>query len=150
MAPANSNVADVRATAEFGTNRSKKEDSIAIFGQSSKPIFSDRELGQMNNVRDKDGNILDFTPNDRGFFRTLFDPTYVLAQYDADEIDENGVEHKKGELKRDEDGMTYYEELGDRNVNGRIVLRPLDVLTEDGSNLNRYDFFDQDSLTTEG
>lgn len=151
LAPVTSKVEDIRAKAELGkTNKLHKEDSIEVFGRSSAPLLSDREIGQMNFVRDKDGNVLDFTPNDRGFFKSIFDPTYVLAQYDEDTVDEFGIQHYKGELKRDEDGATYYEELGDRTVGDRIVLRPLDVLTEDTSAVNKYDFFDQDSLETEG
>lgn len=151
LAPVTGKVEDIRAKAELGkTNKLHKEDSIEVFGRSSAPLLSDREIGQMNFVRDKDGNVLDFTPNDRGFFKSIFDPTYVLAQYDEDTVDEFGIQHYKGELKRDEDGATYYEELGDRSVGGRQVLRPLDVLTKDGSGLNKYDFFDADGLESSG
>lgn len=142
------NVADVSARASFGKNATLTSTGIEGIGKVTASPFSDREIGQRNNVRDSEtGKVLDYTPNDIGFLRTaLGKDTYVLAQYDEDTVDEDGIRHRKGELKRDEDGATYYETLGNRSASGRIVLNPFDVLTEDGSAWNSIDFMDSDGI----
>ena len=43
-------------------------------------------------------------------------------------------------------GNFYYEKLDGRDVYGRRVLNKMNVLTTDGSYLNRYDFFDSDDI----
>ena len=101
-------------------------------------------------MHDKDGNELDFSPNSRGFFKSIFAPTAALAQYDETGMyDENGkqVMHYKGEYKLNADGDPYYEELGDKNPYGREILRVSDVVTVDGTTLNKYfDIFDADGI----
>jgi len=54
----------------------------------------------------------------------------VLAQWDYDDPD---GKFKKGDLKYNENGMPYYETLGDRDIVGRDVLHFTDTITEDGS-----------------
>lgn len=133
-----------------GRNLRKESRGVENLGIVSAPQFSTREIAQMNEVRDKNGNKLGYTPNEKGgLFKGLFMPTLVLAQYDEDQVEIiNGKEiiHKKGDLKLDEFGDPYYEELGDRDIYGRDVLHYTDVLTEDGSKFNEYDFFDSDGL----
>lgn len=73
----------------------------------------------------------------------------VLAQWDEDgEHEVNGriVSHRKGDLKFNEKGDTYYETLGGRSVAGKDILHVSDTLTKDGSSWNKYDFFDSDGL----
>jgi hypothetical protein len=77
----------------------------------------------------------------------LFRPTLVLASYDKDEYDEKGnLLHKKGDLKYNDDGFTYYETLGNRSISGKQVLAYSDSITREGSWLNKADFFDSDGL----
>lgn len=151
MAPIGANTRDVSSKFALGNNNPTKiEIGIEGLGISSESQFSNRELAQANEVRDEFGKKLGYTPNDQGgWFKSLSRPTLVLAQYDEDTVEIiNGhrVIHKKGELKLDEYGVPYYEELGDREVYGRDVLHYTDTLTTDGSKWNKYDFFDSDGL----
>lgn len=89
------------------------------------------------------------SPND-SFAEHFFD-TLVLAQYDEDGthtdlVSGQIVEHKKGDLKLDQNGNFYYEKLDGRDIYGRRVLNKMNVLTTDGSFWNRYDFFDSDDI----
>ena len=89
------------------------------------------------------------SPNDN-FFGNFFD-TLVMAQYDEDgthidPITGEKVEHRKGDLKTNQDGEFYYEKLDGRDVYGRRVLNKMNVLTTDGSFWNKYDFFDSDDI----
>jgi len=110
--------------------------------------FSDREVAQANKVRDENGNVLDWTPNDKGgLIKGLFRPSLVMASYDEDVYDENGVLiHQKGELKLDENGDPYTELLGNRDSYGKDVVKITDTLTIDGTKLNDWDPFDSDGL----
>lgn len=151
MAPIGASTRDVSAKFVLGKNNPTKiESGIEALGIRSESNFSNRELAQANEVRDANGNKLGYTPNERGgWFMSLSRPTLVLAQYDEDTeeiIDGRKVIHKKGELKLDEYGVPYYEELGDREIYGRDVLHYTDTLSEDGSRWNKYDFFDSDGL----
>lgn len=89
------------------------------------------------------------SPNDS--FWTDFWDTRVMAQWDedgehVDPISKELVKHKKGELKLNENGTYYYENLDGRDVYGRRVLSKLNTLTTDGSAINKYDFFDSDGI----
>lgn len=89
------------------------------------------------------------SPNDS--FWTDFWDTRVMAQWDEDgehidPVTKEKVQHKKGELKLNENGTYYYENLDGRDVYGRRVLSKLNTLTTDGSAINKYDFFDSDGL----
>ena len=110
--------------------------------------FDVREVAQNNWVRDENGNILDWKPNDKGgLAKALTRPTLVLATYDEDEKDANGrIIHHKGDMKFDENGDPYYELLGNRDASGRDVLHYTDTITRDDDDINRFDFFDSDSL----
>lgn len=93
--------------------------------------------------------IWDDSPND-SFFKNFFD-TLVLAQYDSDGTHKDPitgeiVNHKKGDLRVDDEGEFYYEKLDGRDVYGRRVLHKTDILTVDGSKWNDYDFFDSDNI----
>jgi len=112
-----------------------------------------REIAQTQKVQDHlSGDILDYTPNDSGFFGTIFSPSAVLAQYDEDgehydaDLGRN-VKHGKGEYKYNDAGKPYYETLGNREIYGKQSLGAFDVLTEDGSSANKWDFMDSDSKT---
>lgn len=73
----------------------------------------------------------------------------VLASWDDDgfhEVEGRMIPHKKGELKYNEDGDTYYEYLNGRSLAGKELLHASDIITTDGSNWNKYDFFDSDGL----
>lgn len=87
----------------------------------------------------------DWTPNEKGgIWKALNRPTLVLATWDEDGthvVDGRTLQHKKGDLKFNEDGDTYYETLGNREIYGKQVLGIEDTLTVDGSAWNKYDFW---------
>ena len=151
MTPVGAETKDVSAKFVLNQkNPTKIEYSIEGLGLTSESPFSNREIAQANEVRDENGNKLGYTPNERGgLFKSLSRPTLVLAQYDEDTtemVDGKQIVHMKGELKLDEHGLPYYEELGNREIYGRDVLHYTDTFTEDGSKWNKYDFFDSDGL----
>lgn len=127
--------------------------TVSMFGESEAATTA-AERAQNRKIYDPGrGTFLDITPNDGGFFKRMnnvvFGSTYALAAWDEDgehtQDDGRRVKHRKGELKYDSDGMEYYEVLGDRSPYGKQLLHATDVLTVDGSTLNKYDFFDSDS-----
>lgn len=150
--PFNTNIRDISAVITVGKGDfGHRAKGITGLGTIGDQVFSMREIAQDSRVRDENGNILDWSPNTRGFFKSIFDPTYVLATYDENGFhEENGqrVAHKKGEYKIDpETGDPFYEALGDRDPYGKEVLRIADTLTVDGTKLNKWDFLDSDGLT---
>lgn len=54
------------------------------------------------------------------------------------------VNHSVGDWKSDEYGKLYVEKLGKREIYGRQVINPTDILTTDGSLANKLDFLDSD------
>lgn len=122
------------------------------FNSIDKGAFSKRELAQRNKVVDyKTGKEFDFTPNDLGYFGSLKNETLVYASYDEDgiHIDESTgreLSHKKGEWKKNKVGKYYTENLGDREVYGKQVVNPTDLITVDGSAWGKIDYFDSDGL----
>lgn len=139
------------------SNPYKQTSSIFELGKIGERTKSVDELAQANKILlnpTTAGNDLENaqwgdSPND-SFFEHFFD-TLVLAQYDNDGthkdlITGEIIEHKKGDLKLDQNGNFYYEKLDGRDVYGRRVLNKMNILTTDGSYLNRYDFFDSDDI----
>lgn len=147
-APIGSNKKDTTTYFELGrSNITNTAYGIETLGVISAPQLSMREIAQRNEVRDENGNKLGYTPNEKGgLFKGLTMPTLVLAQYDEDVYEGEELIHRKGDLKTDNEGNPYYEELGDRNIYGRDVLHYTDVLTDDLSKFNAYDFFDSDGI----
>ena len=54
--------------------------------------------------------------------------------------------HKKGEYKVDDNGKYFTETLGDREIYGKQAVASSDLLTKEGTWLNKIDFFDSDGL----
>ena len=112
--------------------------------------FSMRELAQQSQIFDtKEGKFLDKTANDLGLLGSLFGETMVYAQWDEDGVHTDPstgreVKHRKGENKLNPDGNFYIETLGDREIYGKQVVNPTDLITTDGSYFNKVDFWDSD------
>jgi hypothetical protein len=73
----------------------------------------------------------------------------VYAKWEEDGLHINpqtGLEetHRKGDWKTDTNGNYYTEYLGDRELLDKQVVSISDILTDEGSLLNRFDFFDSD------
>ena len=86
----------------------------------------------------KNKKWLDKTPNDLGMLGTTFKEALVYAQWDEDgshtDYETNReVFHQKGEYKLNDENKFYMETLGDREIHGKQILSPIDVLTKDGS-----------------
>lgn len=124
---------------------------IAGITTTVKTNKSIQEIAQTQKVYDPETNTWEDAPND-SFFANMLD-TRVLASWDFD-ADENGnptndkdkIVYRKGEIKLNEDGLPYYENLNGRSIAGKEVLHLSDVLTTDGSVMNSIDFFDSDDL----
>ena len=148
--PGNLTFREVGSKIVLGTNPLMQSQGVKGLLYEGPGQFSIREIAQNELVKDQEGNTLNWTPNDKGgLFKSLTRPTLVLAQYDEDEdeiINGQVVHHKKGDLKYNENGRPYYEELGDREMYGKDLLRYTDTLTIDGKGLNAIDVFDNDGL----
>lgn len=121
----------------------------SIFGVTES-LLTDKEIAQSNKIWDNNTNSWrEETPEDLGFWGTITDTPIALARYTEDTIttDPNTgrkIQHKKGELKLDENGVPYYETLDERSSHNRELLSPWDVLTREGSTANYFDFMDND------
>ena len=125
-------------------------------GKTSPRILSQDEIAQtqevlLNPVEVSKGAkpVYGKAPND-SWFEDFWD-TKVMAAWDEDgtHIDPvTGIEiqHKKGDLKLNENGTYYYESLDGRSVYGKRILNKFNTLTTDGSSWNKYDFFDSDDI----
>ena len=150
-APATSNFREVGARIVFGPNPLKESQGISGLLYHGPSEFSIREIAQNEKVHDENGNELDWTPNERGgLFKAITRPTLALAVWDEDgahEVNGRLVTHKKGDMKFNQNGRPYYEELGDREMYGRDILHYTDTITIDGEGLNAIDVFDNDGIT---
>jgi hypothetical protein len=136
---------------------------IAGINVMSNPTKTVSELAQTQKIWDPEqGKFLDYSPNDHAlfkegnFFKNIFNyakelvsEPLVLAKYEQDGIYLEGgkeVFRKKGQYKLNDDGTYYAEKLNGRSVVGKEFISALDTITVDGSDINKYDFFDADGL----
>ena len=140
---------DVQLFKEANPLRQKR--GIRRLNLLDNPTQSIDEIAQTQKVWDGATKTWHDSPNDS--FWTDFWDTRVMAQWDFDADkdgnptkDESKIVYKKGDLKLNENGTYYYENLNGRSVYGRRVLSKLNTLTTDGSAANKYDFFDSDDL----
>lgn len=151
FAPAGSKVKDNLPSIQKVANPERRSAGLEyVFGRGNQTM-SFREIAQQNKVFNwETQKFEDWTPNEKGgIWKALNRPTLVLATWDEDGthvVDGRTLQHKKGDLKFNEDGDTYYETLGNREIYGKQVLGIEDTLTVDGSAWNKYDFFDSDGL----
>lgn len=137
----------------FSKEKNAFGDVQGIVGPMSKveSEFTVRELAQTQKIFDTEsGEFKNITPNDEGFLGAAFGKnTQVLAQYDEDGIHYDmdlgkDVQHFKGEYKLNDAGKPFYETLNGREVYGKQVLSPWDVLTVDGSMADKWNFMSGD------
>lgn len=118
--------------------------STERLGKVSESPWSAEEIAQKNRVYDPATDTWEDAPNDL-WLGGHWSDVLVMAQYDEDTTDPDGTVHKKGSLKLDPvTGRYYYEHLNGRNVYNKRVFNRFNNLTEDGSTLNKFDFFDSD------
>lgn len=141
----------------FTSNPYKTTSSVSQLGKVSQSPLSIDEIAQANKVLLNPTTAGDNfenaewggSPNDN-FFK-YFTNTLVLAQYDEEGTHQDPItgeiqHHEKGDLKLDDEGNFYYEDLDGREVYGRQVLNKMNVLTTDGSFWNKFDPFDSDDI----
>lgn len=110
-----------------------------------------RELAQKSKVYDPETDTWSIeSANDMNLLNKFFGDTLVYAQYDDDGVHKDlqtgrSVAHKKGDWKINEDGNLFLEKLGNREIYGKQVVNPTDMLTTDGSFANKFDIWDSDS-----
>lgn len=149
-APSDSKKIDVRPVAFTEINPFKN-----LYGRTE--VFSVDESDLSLKELAQQSKIFDYTSkkwttksaNDLGLFGTAIGETLVYATWDEDgvsidPITNKQIAHKKGEWKFDDTGNLYVETLGDREMYGKQIVNPLDVLTKEGSSINKIDFFDSD------
>ena len=141
----------------FTPNPDRLSTGIYRIGRTSERERTQSELAQAEKIllnpveaaKDPSKAKWGDSPND-SWWGNFFD-TQVLAQWDedgehVDPVTKQTVQHKKGELKLNDNGTYYYEALDGRDVYGRQVLNKMDTITTDGSFWNQYDFFDSDDI----
>ena len=149
-APTKSKKIDVRPTITKDINPFKELYSRTGINSIDENDLSLRELAQQGKVWDtKAGKWLDNSASELGLFGSLFGDTMVYAQWDKngeskDPISGRIVKHNKGEWKYDENGNLYVETLGDRDVFGKQIVNPTDLISKEGTWLNKIDFMDSD------
>lgn len=121
-------------------------DSVNSISDSS---LSLREIAQKGRIHDLGNNTWSKSINEEGLFTKVLGDTLVYAQWDndgvhTDPVSGNLVNHKKGDWKVDDTGSLYLEKLGNRELYGKQIVNPMDILTTDGSIFNKFDFLDSD------
>lgn len=110
-----------------------------------------RELAQTGKVFDPSTNTWsEESANDLSLFDKWFGDTLVYGQWDEDGVHidaetQNQIKHHKGDWKTDSNGNLFLEKLAGREIYGKQVVNPTDLLTTDGSLANQFDFMDSDS-----
>ena len=132
-------------------NPMRQQGSISTLGKLEAPTLSVSEIAQQQEVYDPATDTWSAAPNDTfAGLPYLFD-TLVLATWDEngthkDPITGDIVKHEIGDPKLNDQGTYYYEKLNGRPVYNKQVLNKLDILTPEGSKINKYDFFDSDGV----
>lgn len=137
-------------------NPDRLNTGVTRIGKTSERQWSQDEIAQTQKVLLNPKEVAEGStpvygeaPND-SFFNDFW-KTRVMAAWDEDgthidPITGKEVQHAKGDLKLNENGTYYYENLDGRSVYGKRVLNKFNTLTTDGSAWNKYDFFDSDSI----
>lgn len=141
----------------FSPNPDRLSTSIFRVGKTSERERTQSELAQAEKVllnpveaaQDPSKARWGDSPNDSWWGN--FFGTQVLAQWDedgdhVDPVTKQRTQHKKGDLKLNDNGTYYYEALDGRDIYGRQVLNKFNTITTDGSFWNQYDFFDSDDI----
>lgn len=149
-APKDSKKVDVAPTILKDVNPFKNTYSRTGINSVDVSDLSFRELAQEAKIFDVEQNKwLDKSANDLGLLGSWFTDTLVYAQWDEDgeafdPFTGRVKKHKKGDWKFNEDGNLYIETLGSREIFGKQIVNPTDLITTEGSWFNKMDFFDSD------
>lgn len=150
FAPINGRTWDISAEYKKIHNPMQKQYSVQGINTVSAPTMTPEEVAQSNHIFDpKSGKFIDETPESLNIFKKAFGQTLVYAKWESDGSHVNpqtGVSefHKKGQWKTDQNGNYYTEFLGDRELLDKQVVSLSDIITDEGTLANRFDFFDSD------
>lgn len=141
---------------EHGKMGNQDQIKIGILGwdKRGERTKSEAEIAQSQRIFDPSTNsFLNYSPEDFALFESpvkfvkhIFEDPLALAVYEKDEIDQYGIQHRKGEKKLNDQGTYYYEKLDGRSPMNREILSLGDILTKEDSIINHIDFFDSDDL----
>lgn len=134
-------------------NPDRVTNSMIEVGKAGPRTKSRAEIAQTQQVWDPVTRTYSDAPNNN-FWGTLFGDNEFLAQWDfnADAKgnptnDPNKIVYHQGEYKLNDKGTYYYEKANGRNIEGKQTLHVSDILTDDDSFANKFDFIDSDGLT---
>lgn len=158
-ADANSRIKNPNFRFETVMNPDRLTIGIRGWNETGERKWTPSELAQTQKIWDsKTNTYLDETPNDSALFvnplkfvKNLFADPIMLATWDEDgeHVDPASgqtVKHKKGQYKLNDEGTYFTEKVNDRSTVGKQVISAFDLITVDNSEINKYDFFDSDSL----
>ena len=118
------------------------------------PKITEREAAQSNRIWDTEKKKwLDETAESRNILQKAFGKTLVYAKYNKTGEQANPVTgkiefHQAGEYIKDENGQYFTQTLTDQEIaDGYEVVKLQDILSDEGSWWNQYDFFDSDGKT---
>lgn len=134
-------------------NPDRVTNSMVEVGKAGPRTKSRAEIAQTQQVWDPVTRTYSDAPNNN-FWGTLFGDNEFLAQWDFDAdakgnptSDPNKIVYHQGEYKLNDKGTYYYEKANGRNIEGKQTLHVSDILTDDDSFANKFDFIDSDGLT---
>ena len=134
-------------------NPDRVTNSMVEVGKAGPRTKSRAEIAQTQQVWDPKTRTYSDAPNNN-FWGTLFGDNEFLAQWDFDAdangnpiSDPNKIVYHQGEYKLNDKGTYYYEKANGRNIEGKQTLHVSDILTDDDSFANKFDFIDSDGLT---
>lgn len=146
------------ASTEFKKLKNPMGQSFSVEGINvkSEPVWTPEELAQSNYIFDPETQQFSKeTPESMPLYKKMFGETLVYAKWEDEGFHkdlETGEEvvHHKGEWKTDKNGNYYTEKLGDRELLDKQVVALGDILTDEGSIINKVDFFDSDGYDKSG
>ena len=137
---------------EFGKdipmlNPNRTKFSVGGVGKMSEGAWTPQELAQMSERYNPETGKFEESPENwftgDHWYSNIFKTT-VMATYSEDDPEVQRGERKAGEYKLNDQGTYYTEFLNGRTTYNREIVSKLDLLTKEGSWINRYDFFDSD------
>lgn len=150
FAPVNGKTLNTAVSYKSVRNPFQKSYSVQGINTISDSTLTAKEVAQGNYIWDpKTKKFTDKTPETLNIWDKTVGETLVYAKYDHDGEQENPVTgevgmHYAGEFIEDQNGNYFTEFAGDKDLLNKEVVALSDILTKEGSTINKYDFFDSD------
>lgn len=139
---------------EYNADPYRRARSVANFNDYGDKVKTAHEIAQPNKVYDAEmKKWSEHSAESLGMLDAVTNPK-VLATWEQDgtHVNRNGdtIQHKRGEFRTNEDDKFFYEYLGNKQYDDRThpehTLSAFNVITNEDSALNKYDFFDSDDV----